>query len=52
MKFLGIPNKLIRLTKATIEDSTYHVKIVPMMTDGFQGRKWLETGRQTGTLPI
>jgi hypothetical protein len=27
MAHFGIPNKLIRLTKATMEDSTYYVKI-------------------------
>jgi sorting nexin-29 len=36
MAHFGIPNKLIRLTKATMEDSTYHVEIGTIMTDGFQ----------------
>jgi hypothetical protein len=36
MKLFGIPNKLIRLIKAIKRDSTYHVKIWPMMTDGFK----------------
>jgi hypothetical protein len=35
MACFGIPNKLIRLTKATMEDSTYHVKI-GTLTDGFK----------------
>ena len=32
----GIPNKLIRLTKATMENSTYYLKIGTIMTDGFK----------------
>jgi len=32
----GIPNKLIRLTKATMENSTYYVKIGTIMTDCFK----------------
>jgi hypothetical protein len=32
----GIPEKLIRLTKATMENSTYHVEIGTIMTDGFK----------------
>jgi sorting nexin-29 len=32
----GIPNKLIRLTKATTENSTYYVKIGTIMMDGFK----------------
>jgi hypothetical protein len=44
MVFFGIPNKLIRLTKATLEDSTYHVKIGTKMTDGFKVRNGLKQG--------
>jgi hypothetical protein len=44
MAFFGIPNKLIRLTKATMEDSTYHVKIGTTMTDGFKVRNGLKQG--------
>jgi hypothetical protein len=36
MVHFGIPNKLIRLTKATMEGSTYYVKIGTIMTDGFK----------------
>ena len=36
MAFFGIPNKLIRLTKATMEDSTYHVKLGTTMTNSFK----------------
>jgi len=32
----GIPIKLTLLIKATMNDSTYHVKIEQMMTDGFK----------------
>jgi len=35
MARFGILNKLIRLTKATVENSTYYVKIGTIMTDGF-----------------
>ena len=35
MTFFGIPNKLIRLTKAIMGDSTYNVKIGTTMTDGY-----------------
>jgi hypothetical protein len=31
-----IPNKLTRLTEATMEGSTYHVKIAAITTDGFK----------------
>ena len=44
MAFFGIPNKLIRLTKATIEDLTYHVKIGTTMTDGFKVGNGLKQG--------
>ena len=36
MTHFGIPNKLIRLTKATMENSTYYVKIGTIVTDGFK----------------
>jgi hypothetical protein len=44
MAFFGIPNKLIRLTKATMEDSTYHVKIGTTITNGFKVRNGLKQG--------
>jgi len=40
----GIPNKLIRLTKATVENSTYCVKIRTVMTDGFKVGTGLKQG--------
>jgi len=36
MVHFGIPNELIRLTKATMENSTYCVKIGTIVTDGFK----------------
>jgi hypothetical protein len=36
MAHFGIPDKLIRLKKATMENSTYHVKRGTIMTDGFK----------------
>ena len=45
MAHFGILNKLIRLTKATMENSTYYVKIGTIMTDGFK----VGTRRWTGT---
>ena len=36
MAHFGIPNKLIWLTKPTMENSTYYVKIGTIMTDGFK----------------
>ena len=36
MEHFGIPNKLIRLMKATMENSTYYIKIITIMTDGFK----------------
>jgi hypothetical protein len=44
MAHFGIPNKLIRLTKATMEDSTYHVKIGTIMTVGFRVGTGLKQG--------
>jgi hypothetical protein len=44
MAHFGIPDKLIRLTKATIENSTYHVKIGTIMTDGFKVGTGLKQG--------
>jgi len=40
----GIPNKLIRLTKATVENSTYCVKTATIMTDGFKIGTGLKQG--------
>jgi mannose/fructose/N-acetylgalactosamine-specific phosphotransferase system component IIB len=42
MKLFGIPNKLIRLTKATMEDSIYYVNIGPIMTHGFKVQNGLK----------
>jgi hypothetical protein len=36
MAYFRIPNRLIRLTKETIENSTDHVKIGTIMTDDFK----------------
>jgi len=36
MAHFGILNKLIRLMKATMENSTYYVKVETIMTDGFK----------------
>ena len=36
MAHFGIPNKLIRLTNSTMENSTYYVKIGTIMMDGFK----------------
>ena len=44
MAFFGIPNKLMRLTKATMEDSTYHVKTGTSMTDGLKVGNGLKQG--------
>jgi len=44
MAHFGIPNKLIRLTKATAENSTYCVKIGTAMMDGFKVRTGLKQG--------
>jgi hypothetical protein len=38
------PNKVVRLTKATIKDSTYHVKIGPVMNEGFRVGNGLKQG--------
>ena len=46
MAYFGIPNKLIRLTKATMENSTYHVKIGTIMTDGFKAGTGLKQGME------
>jgi hypothetical protein len=50
MAHFVIPNKQIRLTKATIENSTYHVKTGTMMTDGFKVETGLKQG--DGLVPI
>jgi hypothetical protein len=42
--YFGIPNKLIRLSKATMENSTYHVKIGTIMTDSFKVGTGLKQG--------
>ena len=44
MAHFGIPDKLIRLTKATMENSTYRVKIGTIMTDGFKVGTGLKQG--------
>jgi len=44
MAHFGIPNKLIRLTKATVENSPYYVKIGTIMTDGFKVGTGLKQG--------
>jgi len=44
MAHFGIPYKLIRLTKATMENSTYYVKIGTIMTDGFKVGTGLKQG--------
>ena len=38
----GIPNKFIRLIKATMNESTYHVKVGQMMNDGFKAGNCLK----------
>jgi hypothetical protein len=44
MTSFEIQNKLIRLTEATMEDSTYHVKIGAITTDGFKVENDLKQG--------
>ena len=44
MAHFGIPNNLIRLTKATTEISTYYVKTGTIMTDGFKVGTGLKQG--------
>jgi hypothetical protein len=44
MAHFGIPGKLIRLTKASMENSTYHVKIETIMTSGFNVGTGLKQG--------
>jgi hypothetical protein len=44
MASFEIPNKLIRLTEAAMEDSTYHVKIGTITTDGFKVGNGLKQG--------
>ena len=44
MANFGILNKLIRLTKATMENSTYYVQIGTIMTDGFKVGTGLKQG--------
>jgi hypothetical protein len=44
MAHFGIPNKLIRLTKATMENSTYYVKTGTIVTDGFKVGTGLKQG--------
>ena len=44
MNFFGIPNKVMRLIKATVNNSTYHVKTGLMMTDGFKVGNCLKRG--------
>ena len=44
MVHFGIPNKLIRLMKATLENSPYYVKRGTIMTDGFKVGTGLKQG--------
>jgi hypothetical protein len=44
MAHFGIPNKLIRLTKANMENSTYYVKTGTIMTDGLKVGTRLKQG--------
>jgi hypothetical protein len=44
MAFFGIPSKLGRLAKATMEDSTYHVKIGTTITHAFKVRNGIKQG--------
>jgi hypothetical protein len=44
MASFEIPNKLIRLTEAAMEDSTHHVKIGTITTDGFKVGSGLKQG--------
>jgi hypothetical protein len=44
MKHFEIPDKLIRLTKSTMENSTYHVKTGTIMTDYFKVGTGLKQG--------
>ena len=44
MASFEVPNKLIRLTEATMEDSTYHVKTGTIITDGFKVGNGLKQG--------
>jgi len=44
MAHFGIPNKLIRLTKATLENSTSYVKTGTIMMDGFKVGTVLKQG--------
>jgi hypothetical protein len=39
-----MPNKLVRLTEATMDDSTYYVKIGTMITNGFKVRNGSKQG--------
>jgi hypothetical protein len=44
MAHFGIPDKLIRLANATMENSAYHIKIGTIMTDGFKVGTGLKQG--------
>jgi len=44
MAHSGMLNKLIRLAKATMENSTYYVKTGTVMTDGFKVGTCLKQG--------
>jgi len=48
MAYFGIPSKLIILTQITMENSTYHVKIGTIMTDGFQVGTGFKKRRRPG----
>jgi hypothetical protein len=52
MAYFGIPSKLIRLTQATMENSTYHLKIGTIMTDGLQVGTGLKQGDGLGPNPF
>jgi len=44
MAHFGIPNKLIRLTKATMGNSTYYIKIGTIVTDSCKVGNGLKQG--------
>jgi hypothetical protein len=44
MAHFRIPNKLVRLMKATMEDSTYYVKIGTITSDDFKVGNGLKQG--------
>jgi len=44
MAYFGIPNKLIRITNSTMENSTSYVKIGTILMDGFKVGSGLKQG--------